>query len=314
MQKLLPLFVVLVLFSSCNSYTSITIEDKSYKFIQPPGTLQVGENFYADETEITNFMYNEFQNWTLNVFGEKSRAYQNTKLNIYVWNSTTYDVKIGEKYFFYPGYLNYPVVGITYEQAQVYTAWRTERVAQAFLEKRKLIKSNYRYNKNNYFTIERYLTGDYDWIISKTDIVVPVYQLPSQSEWESIAGSNASYQDGVDISKHYNKSLKQKTGFLHNTKETGLILETTQNKTLKENCSYVICQIKSFSYNLNALYDTVGNVSEMVSTEGISKGGSWKTSLDEDVLSKVYYYNYPNAWTGFRNIAKQKLFEVNSMD
>ena len=44
----------------------------------------------------------------------------------------------------------------------------------------------------------------------------------------------------------------------------------------------------------------LGNVSEMVIEEGISKGGSWRNRIEGCRVGKDLEYNKPTAWLGFR--------------
>ena len=43
-----------------------------------------------------------------------------------------------------------------------------------------------------------------------------------------------------------------------------------------------------------------GNVAEMVKEKGISKGGGWRSTLEQCRVGKDTEYTKPNAWLGFR--------------
>jgi len=294
---------------SCDSAKYLTIENQQYEVFTGPGLIFIKENLYADESEVTNLMYLEFIDWTEEIFGENSNEYNQIQVDKSVWNSTKFSAEIGKNYFEHQDFANYPVVGISLEQAQLFSKWRTDRVAELMLIRKGLIKSDFKYSKVNYFTIEKYLNNDYEWILSKENIFVPEYTIPNKDEWEIIAGLYSNYTNGTDLTLGENKRTIKKHNFLHNTTEFHSN-NNSKSKTIKKSCTDPMCQIKTLGVNIYGLYDTVGNVSEMTSNEGISKGGSWKNRLGDIKIEKDFAFDSVNAWTGFRNIARQRLFIV----
>ncbi|SDF31987.1 Sulfatase-modifying factor enzyme 1 [Ulvibacter litoralis] len=101
----------------------------------------------------------------------------------------------------------------------------------------------------------------------------------------------------------------RKYNYLYNTKEFQL---DSRSKTLKNKikCTDATCSVKVFGPNIYGLFDTIGNVSELISHDGLAKGGNWKNELADNQIEKDLPFEGPNAWTGFRNIASQKLFSV----
>ena len=74
----------------------------------------------------------------------------------------TYNEPLVEMYFRHPAYNNYPVVGISWEQAMAYSQWRTDRVNERRLcEELGIDMEKYRDNggglddPETYFTTER---------------------------------------------------------------------------------------------------------------------------------------------------------------
>ncbi len=135
----------------CLSFT------KEKPFI-PPGTVQINDTLFADETEITNSAWQEYEYWTKGIYGVNSKEHLATMPDTTVWREkNSYNEPYVQYYYRHPAYKEYPVVGISYEQAVAYCKWRTDRV-KAFLTLGKRYK---------YFDFE--------------------YRLPNKTEWEKLA-------------------------------------------------------------------------------------------------------------------------------
>ena len=134
-------------------------------------------SFWMDRNEITNVEYREYTDWMKLVFAgsgtegsardneEYYSLYENSLPDTTVWRSKfTYNEPLVEMYFRHPAYNNYPVVGISWEQAMAYSQWRTDRVNERRLcEELGIDMEKYRDNggglddPETYFTTERYL-------------------------------------------------------------------------------------------------------------------------------------------------------------
>jgi formylglycine-generating enzyme required for sulfatase activity len=280
--------------------------------IPPPGTLKIGENLFADESEITNIDYREFMFWKERIYGKESNEFREIIPDTTVWQYQKYIPHLSTSYLNHPLYNIYPVVGISLDQAKEYTKWRTERVAELFLIKRGFIIADTLPNPENFFTIDRYLKGNYDWIIKKEDVMLPKYRIPNIEEWEFIAKGNSIFKLGVDSLAKVNRKIKRRRNNLFCTLE---YVTSSQNQFYdkeKEKTGTINLTAPRliFAENVFGLLGIVGNVSELVINEGFSKGGSWKNSINEISIEKNNIFNKPNCWTGFRNICTWKLAKI----
>ncbi|MCU0386409.1 MAG: SUMF1/EgtB/PvdO family nonheme iron enzyme, partial [Flavihumibacter sp.] len=99
-------------------------------------------SFYIDRTEVANVHYREYLYWINTVFdGDEHAPIRNGALpDTLVWRSElAYNEPMVEYYFRHPSYNYYPVVGVTWKQANDFCLWRTDRVNELELIKRGFI-------------------------------------------------------------------------------------------------------------------------------------------------------------------------------
>ena len=91
-------------------------------------------SFYMDETEVSNVDWLEYLYWIRNKFPEDQEHYYEALPDTLVWRQPlSYNEPYVTNYFRHPAYQDYPVVGVTWEQANAYCEWRTDRVNEEIL-------------------------------------------------------------------------------------------------------------------------------------------------------------------------------------
>lgn len=280
---------------------------KLKKITPPPGTITIAENFYADECEITNIDYLEYLFWTKRVYGETSPTYRAALLDTLVWqHELSYSEPYTTYYHSHPAYIDYPVVGISYEQAKNYAKWRSDRVFEMMLIQKNLIKARYEgIDENNHFTIERYFAGEYFDEKPQYDVPYPEYRLPTEAEWEQLATAGVDtvqYQWGIDYRQYPHRrwddhlaNLKYPPVVAHNQKGDEFLLNFNADLTAPK---------RSYFPNEFGLYNMIGNVAEMVEEQGVAKGGSFTHKAADVGIKTKFAYHEPQSWLGVRYVCR----------
>ena len=111
-------------------------DDPMYEWNNIPRRVTV-PSFYMDETEVANIDYVEYLYWVSRVFGGNyPEVYRKALPDTLVWREKLgYNEPLVESYLRHPAYKNYPVVGVSWLQANDYCLWRTDRVNEMLLVK-----------------------------------------------------------------------------------------------------------------------------------------------------------------------------------
>ncbi|MGZ4077054.1 MAG: formylglycine-generating enzyme family protein, partial [Bacteroidia bacterium] len=235
--------------------------DKEHR-IAPPGTVWIKDSIYMDQCEVRNLDYLEYVRWI-----KKYDSVNYTKVlpDTMVWiEKNTFNEPMTNIYFWHPAYRNYPVVGVSYEQALDYCKWRTERV-----------KEFIKLKKHSNTIEETFHVKDFH------------YRLPTKKEWEyaAYAESGSDYgfvsMQAKDNSPNFNVKEAYMLGY------NGFGMEVTNPAIYKKP-------------NRFGLYNTIGNVAEMIMDKSVCKGGSWMNSINDCEISDSIRYDKPTAWLGFR--------------
>lgn len=241
----------------------------------PPGTVEVGMNLYFDKAEITNMNWMEYTYWNKKQYGKTSQEYLKSLPDTTVWLSDGNNNEPYVKYYYqHPAYRNYPVVGISYEQAVRFCQWRSDRVNEVIY-----LKKNHEKH-----TADKPLENIPE---------IFKYRLPTKEEWEGI--SSVGYTEKV-LKKIKRKGMK-KSNF-STPKKDGITGSITDGGA-------ITTPVLQYYPNKFGIYNLLGNVAEMTQEKGIAKGGSFLDKEENVSVAKDFTYTQPTKWLGFRCVCKR---------
>jgi gliding motility-associated lipoprotein GldJ len=183
-----------------------TAETPFYNWDNMPRQVTVS-SFYMDQTEVSNLDYREYIYWLNRIYGiDYPTVIQKALPDTLVWRDRlAYNEPLVQTYFRHPSYQNYPVVGVSWLQANDYALWRTDRVNENILIEAGILDYDPDQKDENNFNTEAYLAGQYEGLVNEgmqdldpngtgirnvrfeDGLMLPNYRLPTEAEWEYAA-------------------------------------------------------------------------------------------------------------------------------
>jgi len=284
-----------LLFVEGGSFTMGRVEqDVMYEWNNVPRRVTVS-SFYLDETEVRNVDYLEYLYWLKRVYSMSyPEVYKKALPDTLVWRDKLgYNEPFVTQYLRHPAFQNYPVVGVSWSQANDYCLWRTDRVNERILINEGILKEipTDQVDENT-FNTEAYLArlyindnvekgglknltpdGEKRRDVKLEDgLLLPKYRLATEAEWEFAALGYVGNTQGenTDERKLYpwngsslrNPEKKNQGVIMANFKRgRGDNMGVAGNLNDKAD---ITAPVRSYWPNDYGLYNMAGNVSEWV--------------------------------------------------
>ncbi len=186
-------------------------DDVMYDWNTTPNNMHI-RSFYMDETEVTNSEYLLFVQYTKDVFPPEDPKFKHIYTSVLpdtlVWRKGLGNTALlSENYLRHPAYADYPVVGVSWLQANQYCKWRTNAVNLKILMDKGVINNIWKmdsiaFNGKDVFDTEVYLEKPYalfdgDSTIYKKGLPVPRKKGESRPTKGSFTGRHITSSDGI---------------------------------------------------------------------------------------------------------------------
>ncbi|PKH50444.1 gliding motility lipoprotein GldJ [Tenacibaculum sp. Bg11-29] len=186
-------------------------DDVMFDWNTTPKKMHV-RSFYMDETEVTNAEYGLFMQYTKDIFPPEEpqfkNIYQSVLPDTLVWRKGLGNTNLlSESYLRHPSYAEYPVVGVSWLQANKYCKWRTNAVNLKILMDKGVIKNIFKedslsFKGKNNFDTDTYLTNPYalfdgDSTIYKKGIPLPRKKGEPKPSKDAFSGRQVTSSDGI---------------------------------------------------------------------------------------------------------------------
>lgn len=274
-----------------------TNQDVMFEYDNLPRRVTVS-SFYMDETEVSNVNYRLYVEWLGRIYGEIYPEFVQAAIpDTLAWREElAYNEPYVENYFRHPAYNDYPVVGVTWEQANEYCQWRSDRVNEARLIEKGYLEYDTEQAGEDHFTTRSYTLGHYEGVTPagggkkdmSTDgnesrrvryedgILLPDYRLPTEAEWEyaALAQKGTMPQEGEE--RYTDRRIYPWNGNTVRQQKHGRTQGDMQANFKRGRGDYmglagalndnaeITAPVRSYQPNDFGLYNMGGNVSEWV--------------------------------------------------
>jgi len=274
---------------------------------QPPGGVAINDTLWFDKTEMTNMGWLEYLFWIKQIKPDEYYANlpdTNVWITDYGMDTCRQAIGLMLNYLRHPAYAQYPVVGITKEQAERYASWRSDRVFEYHLVTTGIIDHHSHQDSIYHFTIDRFFRGEYATLIpTDTFRYYPHYRLPTPEEYLAAAA----YQDSVLSSQRQWCLIKRcKRCLQYTLADTPVVTKPPSHGmiTLPRPVSHSQC----WSHNRKMVLNVRGNADELTSVPGITTREVFRENSE---TPDTLIHRNVNSYTGFRNVMTWRVWVDN---
>ncbi|MBM77995.1 MAG: hypothetical protein CL846_05895 [Crocinitomicaceae bacterium] len=282
--------VVILFFHSFSTQSQI---NKKWADFEIFNCEPIIENYlWAARTELTNLQYKEFLWHVKKDFGDSAHSKMLPDTNC--WNkNSSYNNPYVHYYFQNPAYHEFPLIGITHNQAKAYCEWLTKILNQGYQKD----------EKHPVYELVARLPTEEEWI-KAAKAGNPTATFP----WKGIKLRNQEEKHKGAMMANFVRSKNQ---FHPTTDNINKIMDVTAT-------------VKSYWPNDFGLYCMSGNVAEMIDQPGRTKGGSWASKppyIEINAKDEFEGWEKPSPMIGFRyfieiiefkNSTKNKTLKINA--
>jgi sulfatase modifying factor 1 len=269
--------------------------DQDVPYLHQPKSRVISlDTFYMYKQEVSNGEYLEFMN---DLKKKDTALFRSMLPDTLVWREKlNYMEKYVDYYLRHPAYSNHPVVGITYEQAEYYCSWLTEKYMNEGKRKFKNVAFNLATTEQWTFAAKGRLK----------QAVFPWEGFSMQNkkgEWLAnftVIPQSAIGWSTFPVQNVYGQMENKKIRIAGDGYRSGGYLNVESDIT---------APVISYYPNDFGLYNMAGNVEEYVKEKGVTKGGSWRDTgyyLYNHVEEHYDSTNYTSAERGFRFVMEIK--------
>ncbi len=262
---------ILCLISISGAFTNPPQKPFSVKILEK-SFGKITKKLYMGKTEVTNLAYRTFLE-SLLTQGEKDKYLQclpDTSVWIYTGKNSN---SFANTYFRQSVFDDYPLVGISYDNALEFCKWLTSKYNNS--KKRKFKKI--------------------------------LFKLPSKAEWQLAANGGDTTKQYTWGTGFMRNNWGEK---LCNYRDVGLVYDSVTKKYVENEVDLsnvairnkITTKVKSYFPSSFGMYNMCGNVSEMIAEKGIALGGSYMDPAWQVAIASQTKYKAPSADIGFRVI------------